>query len=211
MTHSTALTLARDALAEKLREAFHAKTQIGHPMWRNLSDDRKAPWLAAADAASELAASADAGSQPGTLTDDCVEELVNACSHSDGNARHVDGRELARLVELECRAQAAKADALEKCVTEIHQPAMPEDFGVPTLYADRARNYARWLLHEEGAQGDEVDAYLRCNVADLVHLLSYADIRTPSEGDARQAKSILATLRAYLKQDAARAQQGSQE
>lgn len=45
----------------------------------------------------------------------------------------------------------------------------------------------------------QADWYLRAKVADLVHLLSYADIRTPTESDAGQAKTVLASLREYLR------------
>lgn len=42
------------------------------------------------------------------------------------------------------------------------------------------------------------DWVLRCKVADLVHLLAYATITTPSEGDAGQARRILDDLRGML-------------
>lgn len=58
------------------------------------------------------------------------------------------------------------------------------------------------LMAERDELRRELDWYLRAKVADLVYLLSYADITTPSVGDAEQAERILDLLRAYLKQDA---------
>lgn len=44
----------------------------------------------------------------------------------------------------------------------------------------------------------QCDWVLRCKVADLVHLLAYATVTTPSEGDAAQARRILDDLRGML-------------
>ncbi|MDL5034406.1 hypothetical protein QRD43_21060 [Pelomonas sp. APW6] len=41
---------SEDALAERLRNAYHSQTRIGHPLWQNLDADRKEPWLAVARA-----------------------------------------------------------------------------------------------------------------------------------------------------------------
>jgi hypothetical protein len=42
------------------------------------------------------------------------------------------------------------------------------------------------------------DWYLRNKCADLLHLLSFADIRTPTETDADEAAKVMAQIRHYL-------------
>jgi hypothetical protein len=58
-----AVSEEREALAEKIRDAYRSKTRFAHPMWRNLDDDRKEPWRAAADAARSLRAPQAAASE----------------------------------------------------------------------------------------------------------------------------------------------------
>lgn len=46
----------------------------------------------------------------------------------------------------------------------------------------------------------EPDFYLRTKVCDLLHLLAFADIKTPTPGDADQARTILASLHIHMRQ-----------
>lgn len=54
------------------------------------------------------------------------------------------------------------------------------------------------IFRESKPVAPSPDWLLRCKVADLVHLLQFATITTPSEGDAGQARRILADLRGML-------------
>jgi len=45
------------------------------------------------------------------------------------------------------------------------------------------------------------DWYLREKCESLLHLLSFADIRTPSIGDAEEAAKIMTQIRHYLRTD----------
>lgn len=55
-----------------------------------------------------------------------------------------------------------------------------------------------WQAARQPERGEAVDLYLRTRVADLLHLLQHAEIRTPSPGDHREAVKAIADIQSYV-------------
>lgn len=74
------------------------------------------------------------------------------------------------------------------------------DRSVALYTADQMRAYARAALAQQAheAQPLPTDWLLRSRVADLLHLLEFSSINTPTKGDEAQVRKALADLRSML-------------
>lgn len=93
-------------------------------------------------------------------------------------------------------AQSFQKDEAERYGDPDFEPPCPADWIVCAILESHARGYAAGRA--SAAKVEAVAVIDQSRVADLLHLLEFATITTPSVGDAELAQRIMTSLRASL-------------
>ena len=163
-----------------------------------------------AGAAAPVAAQAGASAST-VLTDERIDDIARPWCGLGGVENQYA---FARAIAHEVAAQAGHDDDADVADLEVRD-ALGEHYDSEVGEAVSVlRVMAAWKAEAElgekykqmafgAAQAGQVavpefDLYMRSRIADLLHLLQFATISTPSHGDADQAKLVMADLRRNL-------------